>query len=103
MNNKGSEGFRSALNAEIVHGALCYDGTALEGKEIFRQELLSMGDGRYTNPNGDVYERAIPRDSDSEDHYVLLEKKRVPEPARAGVPFQKKSQPKNEWLDPMMR
>ena len=99
MNHKRSEGSQRELNFEKIHDARCFDGTEPEGREISRQELVPIGDGKFTNAEGDIYELATQRDSDLEAGYFLVEKKNISEAERKEVARLKERGSKRSWVD----
>jgi hypothetical protein len=98
-NEVKNEGSQMELNYETIRDARCFDATAPRGKEMFRQDIIPHGDGIFTNADGDLYEIAIPKGSDSEDGYVLIEKKDVPEPVRTEIARLKERRPDRTWVD----
>ncbi len=47
-----------------IAGALCFDGERENGKQQYKKDLTSVGDGIYVDADGLRYERPLPRDVD---------------------------------------
>jgi hypothetical protein len=65
---------QESFNFEKIHDVRCFDNARGFGKEVFIQDLTSVGDDRYIDEKGNVYESAIKKHPEDPDQYTLVKR-----------------------------
>ncbi len=99
MSEKAPLEQQTDLDFETIHGALCWDDTAPQGKEMLRQDLVQIGEEEFVNACGDRYTPAIRRSIDEEQKYILRTKGDVPEKVRNEIERLKETFTDRTWVD----